>query len=477
MPKGRNMRPFLFHVPVRDILTIEVMTMESMINKQRTFFNEGHTKPRAFRQERLEALERMITDNQEEIEAALKEDLNKSAFEAYATEIGITLHSLRRAKRKLKRWMKERRVRTPLHHGFTKSRIRPEPLGVVLIVGPYNYPFHLSIEPLIGALAAGNTVVLKPSEFPKAMEKLLKRLIQETFDERHVHIVTGGKETMQRLLEQTYDHIFFTGSPRVGQIVYEAAAKRLTPVTLELGGKSPAIVDSTARLEIAARRIAFGKGLNAGQTCIAPDYVYVESSIREEFIKRLKDTFNAFYGSRSETFGRIINDRHYERITSLIDEKKVVYGNHRNPKARYLSPTIVDGVDFDDAIMQEEIFGPVLPVLSFKSLDEAIGKLQQLPRPLALYHFSESKRHTERVFNSLSFGTGAINDTVMQVANPHLPFGGVGRSGIGVYHGRHSFETFSHMKPYIKKSTRIDPPIVYPPYTGKKERLVRRILK
>ncbi len=450
--------------------------MKKLFDKQKRFFGTRETFPYEFRRKQLLTLREMIVENEEAIKEALKKDLNKSSFEAYTTEIGFVLYSLRKTLKNLRKWMKPKKVKTPIFHTFTKSYVRREPLGTVLIIGPYNYPFQLMLDPLIGAIAAGNTAILKPSEFPSHTEALMKKILNETFDEEYVHVVTGEKETTKALLELPFDHVFFTGSPRVGQIVYEAASKHLTPVTLELGGKSPAIVAADANLKVAARRIVFGKFLNAGQTCIAPDYLYVDERVKERFVELLKETIEQFYRDEKDAFPRIINDRHFERIQSLVDTSKVVYGNHTNAKQRYMSPTLMVDVTFDDAIMREEIFGPVLPVLTYKSIEEARGKLERLEKPLALYVFSSDKKTQEYFMHNLSFGGGAINDTVMHVANPYLPFGGVGQSGIGAYHGKYTFDTFSHTKSYMKKSTRLDPKLPYPPFKNK-EKLVKKLMR
>lgn len=450
--------------------------MKETLQHQRDYFKGQSTKPYAFRRAMLLRLKRMITENESDIKAALKKDLNKSSFESYATEIGYTLHSITKTLKYLKKWMKVEKVKTPFYHFFTKSYIQRDPLGNVLIIGPYNYPFQLTIEPLIGAIAGGNTAIIKPSEFPTHTEKLIETLINKTFESHYIHVFTGGKETTQTLLSLKFDLIFFTGSPRVGQIVYEAASKHLTPVVLELGGKSPAVVDRSADLRVAARRIAWGKYLNAGQTCIAPDFVYIDKRIKDEFLDMLTLTLDEFYGGEKDDFPVIINDDHYARITGLIDEDKVVYGNHRHKERRYLSPTVMDGVTFEDAIMKEEIFGPVLPVITFSDLDDVIYNLKKQPSPLAFYVFSNDTATRKRLFRCLSFGNGAINDTINQVANFYLPFGGTGRSGFGKYHGRHSFETFTHAKSFMKKSTVFDKNPAYPPY-GNKEKLIRKIFK
>ena len=451
--------------------------MKKVYASQKAYFKTHETKSYAFRVQQLERLREALINHETLFQEALFKDLHKSSFELYSTEIGFVLASIAKTIKKLKKWMRHQKVKTPIYQMFTKSYTRYEPLGTVLIIGPYNYPFQLVIEPLIGALAAGNTVMIKPSEFASHTEKALEKVLNDVFDPRVVHVVTGGVETTQALLKLRFDHIFFTGSTRVGQIVYEAAAKHLTPVTLELGGKSPTIVDATAKLDVAAKRIVFGKFINAGQTCIAPDYIYVHASIKDRFIETVKRTIDAFYSDQEHQYGRIINEKHFQRLSGLIAEDKIVYGGKRNADSKYIEPTILDNVDWQDKVMQEEIFGPILPVLSYQDLDHVITTIQAQEKPLALYLFTEDKATIKRVFHELSFGGGAINDTIMHVANPYLPFGGVGYSGIGAYHGKTSFETFSHLKSYVKKSTKIDPKIAYPPYTEKQERLIRKILK
>ena len=451
--------------------------MESIIQSQKAYFKTHATRPLSARLEALTTLENLIVDNEQKIKDALKKDLNKSSFEAYTTEIGFALHSLRKTKKKLKRWMKAEKVRTPLYHAFTKSYVKPEPKGTVLIIGPYNYPFQLVVEPLIGALSAGNTAIVKPSEFPSYTEALIETLFNEAFDPRLLKVISGGVEVTKSLLEHAYDHIFFTGSSRVGQIVYEAASKHLTPVTLELGGKTPTIVSEHANLQRAAERIAFGKLLNAGQTCIAPDHIYVHTSVKEAFKDKLIQTFDAFYQTEASRYPVIINDKHFKRIVEMIDREKVVYGGSVDEEKRLIVPTIMDNIQTSDAVMKEEIFGPLMPLLTYNDLGTLIESLNDEPSPLALYMFSENKTELERVFDDVRFGGGAMNDTITHVANPNLPFGGVGRSGFGQYHGYYSFKEFSHFKTYIKKSTRFDPGLTKPPYDAKKERLVKKVLK
>ena len=450
--------------------------MREIFNCQKTFFLTDKTKDYHFRIEQLKKLRSLILDYEKEITNALFLDLNKSSFEAYSTEIGFCLHSLSRTIRELKKWMRPKKVKTPIYQLNTKSYIMPEPKGVILIIGPYNYPFQLVIEPLIGAIASGNTVILKPSEYAKETEKVLEKMINTHFDEQIIHLFSGDQQITSELLTYPFDHIFFTGSTKVGQIIYEAASKNLVPVTLELGGKSPTIVDETANIKVAARRIAFGKCMNAGQTCIAPDYLYVHESIHDAFIKELNHVMITMYQHES-AFGKIINERHFNRLLRLIDQKKAVSEVKLSEKDRLIHPVILRDVTWDDPIMKEEIFGPLLPVLSYKNLDDVIQIIKKQEKPLALYLFTTNKEHMNKVWTSISFGGGAINDTLMHIANPYLPFGGVGQSGMGAYHGKHSFDLFSHHKSFIKRKTWFDPPMAYPPYSKNKEKLIRNILK
>jgi aldehyde dehydrogenase (NAD+) len=450
--------------------------MEALFNRQKEFFNSNQTKDYEFRLNQLKKLKLVIKQHENEISKALYEDLNKSSMEAYTTEIGFVLNSIDTSIKYLKKWMKPKKVKTPMFMFGSKSYILHEPLGVVCIIGPYNYPFQLIIEPLIGAIASGNTAMVKPSEFTVETEKIISKIISKTFDEKYIKVITGGKEVTSNLLDLKFDHIFFTGSQTVGQIVYEKASKHLTPVTLELGGKSPTIVDKTANLKIAARRIMFGKLINAGQTCVAPDYIYVEKEIHSKFIDLLKEEITNLYPDYN-AFGRIINDRHFQRLEGLIDKDKVVFGNELDKDTKFISPTILDQVTWQDKIMQEEIFGPILPILVFENLDDVIKAIKDKEKPLALYMFSKDQEAIEKVFNQISFGNGAINDAIMQVANPNLPFGGVGMSGMGSYHGYASFETFSNKKTYTNKTTKFDIKLAYPPYTKKQEKIIRGILK
>lgn len=453
--------------------------VQGVLNKQKTFFETGKTKAIDFRINQLKALKLVIQKYETEIIEALHQDLRKHEFEAYTNEVGFTLDSIGYTIKHLKKWARPQKVRTPIHQFGAKSYIEKEPYGTALIIGPFNYPFQLLIEPMIGALAAGNTVILKPSEFTAHTEAIIVKMITEVFDKSYVYVFTGGKEVTSELINSKVDYIFFTGSVPVGKIVMKAAAERLVPVTLELGGKSPTIVDQTANLKIAARRIAWGKYLNAGQTCIAPDYVYVHQSVEATFKSLLKEEIENFYGSdplQSEDYGRIVSHRHFQRLRDLIHHEKIYYGGTHREEHRFIEPTILHNVNWDDQVMADEIFGPILPILTYESLDEVIKAIRNRDKPLALYLFTEDKAVEQEVMQSVSFGGGAINDTISHVASPHLPFGGVGASGIGAYHGKHSFEVFSHQRSMIKKTTRFDIKLIYPPY-GNKVKLAKKFMK
>lgn len=446
--------------------------IEQKFYDSKAFFNTQQTKDISFRKEQLKKLSKAIKSYESDILEALYTDLGKNKVEAYATEIGITLKSIKNARKELKNWTKTKNVDTPLYLFPTKSYIKKEPYGTVLIIAPFNYPFQLVFEPLIGAIAAGNTAIIKPSELTPNVARVIKRLINETFDANYIEVIEGGIEETQTLIHLPFDYVFFTGSENVGKIVYQAASENLVPVTLEMGGKSPVIVDETANIKVASERICFGKFTNAGQTCVAPDYILVHESVKDDLITALSKTLREFYGQniqQSPDYGRIVNLKHYHRLTSLLNsaQMNIVFGGHSDEDERYIEPTLLDHVTNDSAIMQEEIFGPILPILTYQSLDEAIAFIHQRPKPLSLYLFSEDENATQRVINELSFGGGAINDTLMHLANPKLPFGGVGPSGMGRYHGKYSFDTFTHEKSYIFKSTRLESGVHLPPYKGK----------
>ncbi|MBU8050313.1 aldehyde dehydrogenase [Staphylococcus aureus] len=446
--------------------------IEQKFYDSKAFFNTQQTKDISFRKDQLKKLSKAIKSYESDILEALYTDLGKNKVEAYATEIGITLKSIKNARKELKNWTKTKNVDTPLYLFPTKSYIKKEPYGTVLIIAPFNYPFQLVFEPLIGAIAAGNTAIIKPSELTPNVARVIKRLINETFDANYIEVIEGGIEETQTLIHLPFDYVFFTGSENVGKIVYQAASENLVPVTLEMGGKSPVIVDETANIKVASERICFGKFTNAGQTCVAPDYILVHESVKDDLITALSKTLREFYGQniqQSPDYGRIVNLKHYHRLTSLLNsaQMNIVFGGHSDEDERYIEPTLLDHVTSDSAIMQEEIFGPILPILTYQSLDEAIAFIHQRPKPLSLYLFSEDENATQRVINELSFGGGAINHTLMHLANPKLPFGGVGASGMGRYHGKYSFDTFTHVKSYIFKSTRLESGVHLPPYKGK----------
>ena len=441
-------------------------------NNSKAFFNTHKTKNLKFRKQQLKLLSKNIKNHENELLDALYKDLGKSKVEAYATEIGMLLKSIKLMRKELKNWSKTKQTDTPLYLFPTKSYIKKEPYGTVLIIGPFNYPVQLVFEPLIGAIAAGNTAIVKPSELTPHVAIVIRDIIEDTFDETYVSVVEGGIEETQTLLSLPFDYIFFTGSEKVGKIVYEAAARKLIPVTLELGGKSPVIVDDIANIKVASERISFGKFTNAGQTCVAPDYILVQRKVKNDLIKALKKTITEFYGEnieKSPDFGRIVNQKHFNRLNDLIQIHKdnVVFGGNSSKEDLYIEPTLLDNITNDNKIMKEEIFGPILPIITYDNFDEVLEIIQSKSKPLSLYLFSEDENMTHRVLEELSFGGGAINDTLMHLANPNLPFGGVGSSGIGQYHGKYSFDTFSHMKSYTFKSTRLESSLFFPPYKGK----------
>ncbi|MBS4219965.1 aldehyde dehydrogenase [Bacillus sp. FJAT-49711] len=436
-----------------------------LITKQKSFFRTETTKKIDYRLNALQKLRMAIKNNEQEIINALRADLNKSEFEAYTSEIGFVLQELRFTIKHLRSWVKPKRVKTPLTHIGSRSFILPEPYGVALIISPWNYPFQLAIAPLIGAIAAGNCAVIKPSELTPKTSEVLAKLVRDIFPKEYISIVEGDAETSQALLNEQFDYIFFTGSVSVGKIIMEAAAKHLIPVTLELGGKSPCIVHKDANIKLAAKRIAWGKFTNAGQTCIAPDYLYLHKSIKEQFLQQFKETIIELYGQQplnNKTFTRIVSLRHFKRLTSLLDNGDIFIGGGFNQEKLTIEPTVLTKITWEDPIMQDEIFGPILPVLEYEELPEVLEDIHHHPKPLALYIFTESNTAQEKVLNSVSFGGGCVNDTVYHFASPYLPFGGVGSSGIGAYHGKGNFDTFSHQKSVLKQTTLFDIPYRYP---------------
>ena len=461
-------------------LTLE--DVEIIIEKQSKYFNSQVTKNIDFRIEMLKKLKLGIKKYEEQIIEALYKDLGKHKNEAYMTEIGFVYSSINHTIKNIKKWAKPEKKKVPFYLMPSRSFIVNEPYGSVLIIGPYNYPFQLLIEPLIGAISAGNTAVLKPSEMSPNVSKVVKELINDTFNEEFIGCVEGSIETNTSLLNSRFDYIFFTGSPNVGKVVMMAAAKNLIPVTLELGGKSPVIVDESANIKEAARRIMWGKTMNAGQTCVAPDYLLVHESVKDELINEMKITLKKFFGEdieKSDSFGRIINDRHFNRIKSMIEKDKdgIVFGGHYNEAIRYIEPTLIEVSSFDAATMEEEIFGPVLPIMTYSSLDNAIGKIRNLPKPLALYIFTTNKSVEKKIINEISSGNVCINDTITHLVNPYIPFGGVGNSGIGAYHGEDSFNTFSHRKGILKKPAGLGHSLLYPAFTEKQLNLIKKIFK
>jgi len=458
------------------------MQTEQLVKKQREFFATGQSYDISYRIHALDLLEQAILKHEEELYAALKTDLGKSRAESYMCEVGLTLSELRHVKRHVKSWSKNRRVATPLAQFHARSFTVQEPYGVVLVMSPWNYPVLLTLEPLIGALAAGNCCVVKPSAYSPATSKVMAEMLREVFPEKYVAVVEGGREENQSLLNQKFDYIFFTGGVNVGKMVMEKASVHLTPVTLELGGKSPCIIDHTANLKLAARRLVFGKYLNCGQTCVAPDYVLVEEAVRDEFLNCVKKEIIRQFGEKpldNPSYGKMVNQKHFDRVLGLMeaDKDKLVWGGESDAASLRIAPTVLNGVTGESAVMQEEIFGPVMPVLTVKNMKEAYAFVKERPQPLALYIFTSDKRTEERFLKEVPFGGGCVNDTIIHLATSNMGFGGVGSSGMGSYHGKKSFETFSHEKSIVKKYTWLDLPMRYQPYTQVKEKLVRMFVK
>ena len=454
------------------------MDIHEIVESEKHFFRTGVTRGVDFRIDMLKKFRKAIIENDELISAALKADLNKQPFESYMCETGQLLEEINFHIKRLKKWSKTRRVKSGIGQLPGKSYVCPEPYGVVLIMAPWNYPVQLCLMPLVGAISAGNCAVVKPSAYAPESSRVISKLIESAFPTGFVTAVEGGRDANKALLDEPFDYIFFTGSVAVGKTVMEAAAKRLTPVTLELGGKSPIIVDETANLPLAARRIAFGKVLNAGQTCVAPDYLMIEKSVEAPFIEEYKKALASFFpeGDMSGMV-RIINDKHFERVCNILDNSgNVVIGGARDAETRFIEPAVLTGVPVDSPAMQQEIFGPVLPVLPYEKLDDCIDFIRSRPKPLALYIFSENKMNQEKVLNSCSFGGGCINDTVIHLASSHMSFGGVGESGMGSYHGKKSFDTFTHYRSVLKQG-KLDVKLRYFPYKSGKEKITRMILK
>ncbi|MFA7127345.1 MAG: aldehyde dehydrogenase [Bacilli bacterium] len=456
------------------------MNIKEIIASQRAYFKTGITHDITFRKTMLKQLKAKIQQKEEEIFEALYLDLGKSRTEAYMSEVGMVYSEIDHMLKYMNRYAKIKRVATPLAQFKAKSQIISSPYGSVLIMSPWNYPFLLTMDPLVDALASGNTVVLKPSDYSHHTALVIEKIIYEIFPSPYVHTVLGGRVENQDLLNQRFDYIFFTGGKTVGRLVMEKASVNLTPMTLELGGKSPCIVDETASLDLAAKRIAFGKLLNVGQTCVAPDYVLVHESVFQQFLEKLKTAMTMMVGENpldSKTYGHIINEKHFQRLLGLMNTKKIVYGGASNLQSLKIAPTIMTGITMKDAIMQEEIFGPILPILTFKSIEQVIPIIEKNPYPLALYYFTNDVKRQQFLLTQVSFGGGCINDTVVHLATSQMGFGGVGESGMGQYHGKFGFDTFTHYKSVMIRSNVVDLSLRYPPYDTKKEKLIRRFLK
>lgn len=451
--------------------------INELVKNQKEYFNKAETLDVNFRLRTLKKLRQLVIDHQDIILDALQKDLNKPFVEGYMSEIGMVLSDLNYTIRHLKRWSKTKKVKTPLAQFKSKSYLIKEPYGVTLIMSPWNYPFMLTFGPLISAIAAGNTCIIKPSEYSTKTSQVMEELINHNFDAKYLYVVCGDIEINKQVLQEKYDFIFFTGSPAVGKIVMSQAAQHLTPVVLELGGKSPVIVDDTANLEIAAKRIVFGKFLNAGQTCVAPDYLLIDNKIKNQFVTLLIKQIKAFYRDnyyQNTDFCKIISKRHFERLVKLIEGHKIIFGGQHQDHT--IEPTILDNVRWDDQIMQTEIFGPILPIIEFTDKMEVLKTLQTKESPLAFYLFSKDKTFIKSALK-LRFGGGCINDTIIHLASHELPFGGIGNSGMGNYHGKFGFETFTHLKSIVDKATWIDLPLRYAPYNKSKDKMIRRFLR
>lgn len=441
--------------------------IHSIVLKQRNYFNSGATKSVETRIEYLKKIKAYLMNNESVISAALKADLGKSPYESYLCEIAVVVAEVNYMLKNIRRLTKNKTVPTPFGQQLSHSYVRPMPYGVTLIMSPWNYPFMLTIPPIIDAVAAGNTCIVKTSAYSPNTSKTVKDMIESIFPSEYVTVINGGRDENQYLLDEKFDYIFFTGSKNVGKLVLEKAAVNLTPVTLELGGKSPTIVDETAKLKIAARRLVFGKGFNVGQTCVAPDYVYIHKSVKDEFIELVKSEIVRQFGDclSNEDYGKIINDKHFARVSGLIDKDNVVFGGKTDPETRKIQMTVMDNVTWDDAVMKEEIFGPVLPFITYENLDEVISRINSHDKPLALYIFSESKKNIEKIHSSCTFGGGCINETDIHVITTAMGFGGVGESGMGQYHGKDGFDTFTHYASIVDKMSWFDLGQRYQPYT------------
>lgn len=446
------------------------MSIETIAKKQRNYFYQGETLSVDFRKKQLMKLKKTLIAHQDDIVEAVHKDFGKSSFETYVTEIQVVYDEINYMLKNLKKLAKLQKVRTPLLHFYSKSKIMHDPLGTVLIISPWNYPLALALTPLAGAIAAGNCAVIKPSEVSSHTSALISKIITENFDEQYLTVYEGEADTTQTLLKQGFDHCFFTGSTEVGKKIMQTASETLTPVTLELGGKSPCVVTEDADIVKAACRIVWGKFVNAGQTCIAPDFVLVHESVKHRLILMIQEVLRRFYGEQpleNDDYARIITEKHFDRLVGLMDNESILHGGEYSRDTLSIAPTLVDDPDWDSQIMTEEIFGPLLPIIGYDSIVDTVQTLQDRPKPLAFYLFTESEVYKEFVMGSLSFGGGCINDTLIHFANLNMPFGGVGHSGMGNYHGKYSFDTFTHFKSVTEKTTLFDIPLRYPPYSSK----------
>ncbi len=452
--------------------------MQELVNKQRRFFNSNETKDINFRIKQLKKLKLLLQENEQRMEEAIYADFSKSAFDNYSTEIALLYLEINDAVKKIKKWALRKRVPTDLVNLPGRSYILPEPLGVSLIIGAWNYPYQLSFAPAIAAIAAGNTVILKPSELPANTSRLMAEIVNQNFEPEFFRVVEGGVVETQQLLKQRFDKIFFTGSVPVGRIVYQAAAKHLTPVTLELGGKSPAFILDDKNLNMYVKRLVWAKFVNAGQTCIAPDYILVKRSLKDKFIQQLiAEIKKEQFSIGNQNYVQIINEKNMKRLIGYINQDKVVFGGNYDMQTRVIEPTVMDEVSFDDAVMQEEIFGPILPVIPFDSLDEMIAEVKRREKPLSCYVFTHDKKLRNKIMHEVSFGGGCVNDAIMHISNNKLPFGGVGESGIGSYHGEFGFRTFSHYKSILDKPTWFEAGLKYFPHSAAKFNLMKKMLR
>ncbi len=453
--------------------------IKNIISLQREYFATGETFDINFRIKALKKLKTAIKNNADKINAAIKKDLGKSAFEGYMCETGLVLSEISYMLKHIKGYAKEKQVLTPLAQFPSKSYVKPSPYGVCLVMSPWNYPFLLTLDPLVASIAAGNCIVVKPSAYSPATTRVINELLGEIFDKKYVAVIEGGREENAHLLEEKFDYIFFTGGKTVGRLVMEKASKHLTPITLELGGKSPCIVDKSANIKLAARRIVWGKFLNCGQTCVAPDYVYCHKDIKDEFVLEVQKEITKQFGKAldNENYGKMINGKHFDRVLGLIDTEKVVCGGNCDRAKLKIEPTVMDNVTWQDNVMGEEIFGPIMPILTFDNIEDVINTVNNNPSPLALYVFASDKGVIRAVTEQCSFGGGCVNDTIIHLATNRMGFGGVGESGMGSYHGKYSFDTFSHKKSIVHKKTWLDLPMRYQPFKKINEALIHMFLR